>query len=51
MKKASKDFSTFEKFKLEKLKIIIGGTGEGGGPIDPPIMPGSIGTPSSNDRP
>ena len=38
MKKASKDFSTFEKFKLEKPKAIVGGTNDGG-IIDPPPKP------------
>jgi len=48
MKKVSKNFSTFEKFKLGNLKVIVGGTG--GGPIDPPV-PFPIGIPSGNDRP
>ncbi len=50
MKKVSKNFSTFEKFKLGNLKAIVGGTEGGGGPIDPPV-PFPIGMPSGNDRP
>ena len=43
MKNVSKDFSTFEKFKLENPKVIFGGTIE----IDPPHKPGEGG----NTRP
>lgn len=48
MKNVSKDFSTFEKFKLENPKAIVGGTNNGGtnsggtsdgGIIDPPNKP------------
>ena len=42
MKKASSDFSAFEKFKLENLKVIVGGTNDGG-IIDPPTKPSNIG--------
>ncbi|MFH6943711.1 MULTISPECIES: ComC/BlpC family leader-containing pheromone/bacteriocin [unclassified Flavobacterium] len=54
MRKVTNNLSSFEEFKLENLKSIIGGNSEnnegGGGPIDPIKRPTNGGG-GRDDRP